>query len=388
MSAIIMPLLMLNFVSESEKNTNLGLITFVGLILAIVVQPVAGAVSDHSGFGWGRRRPYILTGSLAAIILLMLLGLADGIIFILIIYCLLQVSSNFAHGPWQGFIPDLVPARKRGTASAVKGILETLGAVAGLGIAGYFLSQRFAGEANVKLFLTLGIIAAVIASSMIATVVLVKEKPFSRNTPFSLLQTMRNTLSIDSNLSSSFLFFLLSRFLFLMPLIILRTFGMYYLRDVAGLSDPVAAASDLMMAVGISLLVVIYPAGHFSDKFGRKLILIASGVLAAVGFVIMLCFHSYYAIILAGVFLGIANGCFMSTNWAMATELLAEGEEAKYLGLTNLATAGACAFAALAGPLIDLFNTFGNNFGYQVIFEMNILFLIVSSVLVIKIKKN
>jgi Na+/melibiose symporter-like transporter len=325
MSGIVMPLVMLNFVPESQKNTDLGLVTFVGLILAMFVQPLAGAVSDRYGSSRGRRRPFILGGSLAAVVLLMLLGIANGIILVLIMYCLLQISSNVAHGPWQGLIPDLVPANKRGIASAVKGVLETLGSVTGLGVAGYFLSERFVADANIKLLITLGIISTVIIAFALATVLLVKEKPSPGRAVISFLKFFKNVFKIESNISTNFIYFLLSRFLFLMPLIVVRTFGLYYLRDVADVPDPVAAASDLMMAVGISLLIVIYPAGHFSDRFGRRLILTASGILAAIAFMVLIYFHTYCAIIATGVLLGIANGCFMSANWALATDLVSEG---------------------------------------------------------------
>ena len=55
MHSIIIPLRLLDFVSESEKNTFLGLLTFSGLVLAIVVQPIAGSISDPSGVRWVRR---------------------------------------------------------------------------------------------------------------------------------------------------------------------------------------------------------------------------------------------------------------------------------------------------------------------------------------------
>src|SRR4030066_227292 len=60
--SIILPLRLLDFVAESQKNTYLGLLTLSGLLLAMAVQPIAGAISDRSGFKWGRRRPFILVG--------------------------------------------------------------------------------------------------------------------------------------------------------------------------------------------------------------------------------------------------------------------------------------------------------------------------------------
>ena len=386
MSAIIMPLLVLHFVAESQKNTYLGLITFVGLILAIIIQPLAGAISDRSSFSWGRRRPYILVGTLVSIVLLMSLGLANSLTAVLLIYCFLQVSSNTAHGPWQGFIPDQVPANKRGTASAVKGILETLGAAAGIQLAGYFLSARFAGEQDTKLFLVLGVIAFIMAAAMVATVLTVKEKALIPTNRISVLQSIHDTFKITIRAESSFIFFIISRLLFLMPLIMLRTFGLYFLKDIAEMADPVAVASDLMVAVGVSLLIVIYPAGHLSDKFGRRVIVMASGIVGALGLMILLLFHTYFYIMLAGALLGIANGCFMSANWAMATDLVGKGDEARHLGLTNLATAGASAVATLAGPMVDFLNTYGLNLGYQIMVAISIIFLLVSSTLVFRIK--
>src|SRR4030042_3956133 len=72
---IILPLRLLDFVAEPQKNTYLGLLTFIGLILAMLVQPIAGAISDRSASGWGRRRPYILLGAAPAGFLLPGVGL-------------------------------------------------------------------------------------------------------------------------------------------------------------------------------------------------------------------------------------------------------------------------------------------------------------------------
>ena len=113
---IVLPLRLLDFVADFQKNTYLGLLTFTGLILAMAVQPIAGAISDRSGFSWGRRRPYILLGTTLLILFLPGIGLVGSYIAIFVIYCLMQVSSNTAQAPFQAFIPDLVPGGKRGLA--------------------------------------------------------------------------------------------------------------------------------------------------------------------------------------------------------------------------------------------------------------------------------
>ncbi len=386
MSTIIMPLLVLNFIADAEKNSYLGLITFIGLFLAILVQPVAGAFSDRSSFKWGRRRPFILIGSLFSIIFLMSLGLADSFIALLIIYCFLQISTNVAHGPWQGLIPDIVPENRRGVASAVKGIVEILGAAVGISVAGYFLSMRFNWEGESKLYFALGAIAVIITGAMVITILLVRESHDVINRKINFFSILRNTFRIDINTNQNFVFFIISRLLFLMPLLVLRTFGLYFLRDVAGVSDPVAVASDLMIAVVIALLIVIYPAGYLADKLGRRIVVAFSAIIGVMGFFILLSVDTYFFIMLAGVLVGAANGCFMSANWALATDLAKRSEEARYLGLTNIATAGATALAAAAGPLMDIINNFTPGLGYYIVLSFCIVCLLASAVLVLKIK--
>ncbi len=146
--SIILPLRLLDFVPEAQKNTYLGLLTLSGLLLAMFIQPIAGAVSDRSDFRWGRRRPYILVGGIIALLLIPGLGLANTYAAIFAVYCLLQVASNIAQGPYQAFIPELVPADKKGRASGVKGLLEITGGMTLVYLSSIFMDRYFAGEGN------------------------------------------------------------------------------------------------------------------------------------------------------------------------------------------------------------------------------------------------
>ncbi len=84
--------------------------------------------------------------------------------------------------------------------------------------------------------------------------------------------------------------------------------------------------------------------------------------------------------------MGIAIGAFMSTNWALATDLVQKGEEAKYLGLANMATAGGAALARLIGPVIDFFNAQSAGLGYQVMLGACFVYFVVGALLILKIK--
>ena len=61
-------------VGSAHKGTYLGLLVSTGLVVAIVVQPVMGAVSDRTTARWGRRRPFMLLGSLASALFLLLMA--------------------------------------------------------------------------------------------------------------------------------------------------------------------------------------------------------------------------------------------------------------------------------------------------------------------------
>jgi|TARA_B100001971_G_scaffold196224_1_gene203808 Na+/melibiose symporter-like transporter len=383
---IILPLRLLDFVAESQKNTYLGMLTFAGLILAMLAQPIAGLISDRSGFSWGRRRPFVLAGATLLILLLPGIGLAGSYAILFTTYCLLQVSSNTAQGPYQGFIPDLVPEGKRGRASGVKTLLEIMGGAATVLILGIFMDRYAAGEGSGWLWLTLGILGTVLLIVTVATVVMVKEQPSVGGFKLSVLPTLWQSFKIDLSANRDFIWFLASRLFIFMAFATIQQFTLYFLRDVVGVADPAAATARFLILAVVGMLTVVYPAGRLSDRIGRKPIAISAGLLGAAAIAIIFFSHSYISILVAGGIIGIAIGAFMSTNWALATDLVAKGEEARYLGLANMATAGGAALARLIGPVIDFFNAQSAGLGYQVMLGASFFYFVAGALLLLKIK--
>ncbi len=64
---ILLPIILLGFADET-KNTLYGLLTFVGLLVALVTQPLSGALSDYTRHRLGRRRPWMLLGALLGLV--------------------------------------------------------------------------------------------------------------------------------------------------------------------------------------------------------------------------------------------------------------------------------------------------------------------------------
>jgi Na+/melibiose symporter-like transporter len=385
MNSIILPVRLLDFLEESQKNSYLGLITFAGLVLAMITQPVIGAVSDRCRINWGRRRPYILAGVILVLLFLPGIALAASLPLFFFVYCVLQVSSNTAQAPYQAFIPELVPPDKRGRASGVKNVVEILGGIALMRLAAYLMGQYEEFASVSWLWITQGVLAAVFLVTGLFTLLKVKEKPVSES-PTST-SSLFKSFKIDLK-HRDFGWFLASRSVLGIPGVILQIFTLYYLMDYIRIENPTEVAGDLMVVVGVSILAMVYPAGWLTDRIGRRPVVISSGLVGALGIVCLYFSHSYVPLLLSGAVIGMANGIMLSSTWALATDLTARGEEGRYLGVTNIALAGGSALARLVGPVIDFFNNIESGLGYQIMLLVCFTGFIAGVLLILKVKRH
>ncbi|MFA5605050.1 MAG: MFS transporter, partial [Dehalococcoidales bacterium] len=387
MHSLILPIRILDFAPEAEKNTYLGLMTFVGLIIAMLLQPVFGAISDRSGFRMGKRRPFIIVGVLCLLLFLPGIGLAGSYAVIFAIYCVMQISSNAVQGAHQGFIPDLVPEGKKGQASGIKSFVEMLGGVILIYIVGKLMDNYAAGGGDQWLWFSLLIPGIILLVCMLVTIFTVKEKTGSAKSPFSIKEVICNTFKIDIRMNRRFLWFLASRLFFFAALGIIQQFSLYFLMYL-GVPDPASAAARFLILAVVGMLVVVYPAGRLSDRIGRKPIAITSAFIGAFGILLIILTKDYTMIMVAAGFIGVALGGFSSTNWAMAIDMVSTGEEARYLGIANMATAGAGALARLIGPVIDFFEKQSLGMGYQVMLFTCLFLFVVGGLILTRIREK
>jgi len=369
----------------AQKNTYLGLITFIGLIIAMVAQPIIGTLSDSAAFRWGRRRPFILGGVLLTIILLPGIGWAATLAALFVVYCLIQVVSNLAQAPFQALIPDFVAVDKRGVAASAKNLLDVAGGFIILLPAGYFLGRHVVGRADMWLWLTLGMLALILFLVMLITVATVKEKPGTGVRGRSWRATLAGSFRIDFRGNRSFAYFLLSRLLVLVAFIIVQRYALYFLMDYVKIADAAVMTARMMVAVGIGLGIAVLFSGYLSDRVGRRPVIVGAGIIGALGIVLLYFAHGFWGLLAAGGILGLGFGAFACANWALATDLVAAGEEARYLGLTNLATAGGGAIVGLMGLVIDLLNADIPGRGYQIMLLTCFCCLLAGAALIFKV---
>jgi MFS family permease len=119
---------------------------------------------------------------------------------------------------------------------------------------------------------------------------------------------------------------------------------------------------------------------------------IISGIVAAVGNVVLLItiWVPQLAIVyVAGSIIGLATGLFMTANWALGTDLVPAGEAGRYLGISNLAGAGAGIVGSGIGGLVaDAINHYYMGLGYFAIFAAYAVLFALSSVALIWVRES
>ena len=380
---IVLPALLLRFVPESLKNTYLGGMTFAGLILAMVIQPLAGALSDRTRSRWGRRRPWILAGTLFALVFLAGMALAAGFWGLAAAYVLLQIASNAAHGPAQGLIPDLVPEERRGLASGVKNLFDMGGLVVASLVAG-----RLMGDGNSVL--AFAVIGGVLAVSGLFTLLATPERPSADLPEPTADHKLRDLVRPNLRRYPAYARLIVSRFLILLGIYAVQSFAQYFIRDVLDVPNPTEVTGNLMAAIGLALTALVFPAGQLSDRLGRKGLNLLAGALASLGIFLLIFVRTVTSLYVFGGIIGMATGIFVSVNWALATDLIPREEAGKYLGLSNLATAGSGAASRLAGPLIDGLNALrpGAHLGYPALFLLASASTLLGTLLMLRIREK
>ncbi len=397
-NGIILPVLNARFVDSGIVGSALGLLTGAGMIVAIIVQPVAGSLSDRNHSRWGKRRPFIALGTLAeTVFLLAMLGVASwwGLLLGTV---LLQFADNVAMGPYQGLMPDRVAPAQRGRASGSMAVAQIAGNALGFAVAKLLLldmnsiAWAFGAIIVVKLLVLLPTIFLVKEDRHAPLTktppgrwgIIEQELPFVREVSLSNLGRISWGLIGDLRRERSFTLLVLSRLIILTCPAMVTTFGLYYLHDALKMSDP---GGSFIILVGIVILIsllVVYPASHYSDRIGRRKLIVVACIVGSIGVAGLAFAQSFAMVVVFGALLGAGWGAFSSIDWAYAIDVAPADETGKFMGLSNLAGAGSLALAGLlGGPIADLFNAAspGTGFGYRVLLIIAALLFLLGALL-------
>ena len=343
----IVPSMVEDMVGSRNAGTGLAVINAVAVIASIFVQPTVGVISDYTITRWGRRKPYIFIGGLLDMVFLYGIATSNTFVVLVAFYFLIQVSSNFAQGPFQGYVPDLVPARQVGSASGLMGLMIVIGAIVGSGIAMFGLQE---GGSLFAATLALGAVEIV---AMLIVVTRVHEGPTGPKRTMSWPRVAMSAWGADILREKSVLWLLLVRLLFLGAAAAATSLGLYYFQRTHGLPRPEASQFVFYATVvvaGMSGLASI-PGARLSDRYGRKPIIYGGMVLTGIGLLGLAMAPTPELAIALFVPAGIGIGAFLSVDWALMTDVIPKHTSARYMGILNAGTAMATPVFLIVGGL-------------------------------------
>lgn len=332
--------------SRDTAGTLLAIIFIAGAVAPILIQPTVGVISDYTMTRWGRRKPYIVIGTLLDIVFLVGLATSNAFVALVAFYFLLQVSSNFAQGPFQGYVPDLVPAKQVGTASGLMGFMLTVGTIAGVAIATVIDDMALATIA-------LGVVEL---ATMVILVATVDEGRRAPPRTMSWRQVALSAWGRDILGERDVLWLLLVRLLFL-GAYNATAIALGYFRRSHGLGDDEADTIVLAATaiVGVSTALAAVPGGRLSDRFGRRPVIWAAAAIAAVGLLGVAVAPTPELAVASWIPFGIGMGTFLSADWALMADVIPKETAGRYMGILNAGTAMAGpVYIVIAGPVQDL----------------------------------
>ncbi len=396
------------FASDQNKVVLFGALSAGGTIVALITQPLIGTISDHTRLQYGRRRPYILLGTVLMVIGMAVMAKTSTLSVFAVAFMLVQIASNSSTAAYQSLVPDRVPSEQRGAAAGYMGLMSILGSFASLAIASYLFSSVTPGPnqsaeiregANAFYLLTSTVL---LLTALVTVVGIAEERPTAPAGQVSQetaqpdrrarWQSRLMHLWTEPLRHHNFRWVFFTRLSLMMGLWLFQTFIEYYLDDVLHLTNFIEATGIIAGLALVGAVVSAFVAGWLSDRTGRvRIVYLASGLmaLAASAFVIA---PSAFLIWPMAVLFGLGYGAYLSVDWALAVDTLPSLQEAgKDMGLWSIASNLPTVIAPVIGSaVITATTTLWQNvaLGYRLVFALAALALLAAAVFIVKVREQ
>ena len=332
----IIPLILQNTFGIGETLT--GTIMAADNVLAIFLLPLFGALSDKTDTRVGRRMPFIVTGTVLAVIFLMLLPIADRqvniVLFIVSLFALL-VSMGLYRSPAVALMPDLTPNKLRSKGNAIINLMGAVGGVYTL-----IMIKLLVGKGDrpdyMPLFvsvaalmvISVGILVITISEKRIEAKVAAEIKAYEDSTGLKvetedtieeeqLLEAEKNSsdenkgktvkMQMPPEVKRSMAFLLTSIFLWFTAYNAVTTAFSRYTKVVWHLEG--GGFADCLMVATVAAILSYVPIGNLAGRIGRKKTILVGIVLMSI---------CYFAAIFVGQYHGLVNVAFavIGIGWA------------------------------------------------------------------------
>ena len=389
----VIPLILTNTFHLNETWS--GVIMAADNVLALFLLPLFGGISDRFSSKLGRRRPFILVGTIAAVVLMMLLPLLDDSYFagpaawkltaFVVILALLLISMGSYRSPAVALMPDVTPKPLRSRANALINLMGAIGGILYLIIASVLYSQaRTAHLTHVSYLLLFAVVAGIMILALIILMKTVDEpKLFAEQQEYERMHPedelakadTDGTLRLPKEVKRSLGFLLASIALWFIGYNAVETWFTTYANRVWGMALG-SASLCLTIATGGAILTYL-PAGFFAEKIGRKKTIMTGVILLASCFGAMFIwslarggFHP--ALYVLFVLVGAAWALINVNSLPMVVEMCRGSDVGKFTGYYyTFSMAAQTVTPIVAGALL-------NRAGYMTLFPYAALFVLFS----------
>lgn len=379
--AIVTPLALLltiklAILDPANVTKNFSIIGVLTAPAGIIGQYLAGFISDRTSWKFGRRRPWILVGSIVGAIALYGVGTAKSFTTICVLWVIAKFMFCFVQAPLTALIPDQVPENKRGTASGIIGLVGPLGIMVGVNL--MLMLNSWSIENKFVLIAVINVILAII------TCVLIKEEKVEYKKAHGTTEvlTFGDKMSRVYPSPRKYPFFtygVLTRFFMAIAYATSSYTSVYYLERFHVSQQDLTGIVSMSMNITVPLLCIAsIIGGMISDKVGRqKPFVFGSAVVVAIGIIGYSFAPSIPLTYVCGAVLSFGFGMFLAVDIALMSRILPRQEDAaKDMGLVNIAhDIGGPVANAMATPIVAAG-------GYSVFFGALAIFALLSGIVV------
>ena len=397
----IIPLVLTNTFHMNETLS--GGIMAADNVLALFLLPLFGGISDRCKNKMGKRKPFVLFGTIAAVILMMLLPLVDNsyfanpsttklALFIGILGCLLVTMGTY-RSPAVALMPDVTPKPLRSKANAVINLMGAVGGIAYLLIASVmYSSAKTEGLEHVNYMPIFAVVAGIMLVALLIVMISVDEVKLNKEMQeYEAAHPEENLIQEDESgneelpkpVKKSLIFLLISIALWFIAYNAMETWFTTYANKMWNMSLG-SASMCLTLATGGAIISYI-PVGVIASKVGRKktimtgVVILASCFIFAFGYTCMRdTFHPLLCIVFALV--GLAWAAINVNSLPMVVEMCKGSDIGKFTGYYyTFSMAAQIVTPIVAGWLL-------HHVGYQTLFPYAAIFTIAAFITMLFVK--
>lgn len=346
----LVPLILTNTFHLNETIS--GAIMAADNVMALFLLPLFGGLSDKCTSRLGRRRPFILFGTLAAICLMLLLPLfADSyhaapgggkIALFICVLGLLLVAMGTYRSPAVALMPDITPKPLRSKANAIINLMGAVGGILYLLITTFLYHVK--SETYVSFFPLFAIVAGIMAAALAVVMFFVnepelvkKQQEYDRKHPEDdLTEHTAQGDTLPADVKKSLTFLLVSISLWFVGYNGVSTWFSVYAENIWGMSLG-QANTCLTIATGGAILSYI-PIGTVASRIGRRktirfgTLLLSGSFLAA--FLLTMALEGFSPVLyLLFLLVGLAWASINVNSLPMVVEMCKGSEVGKFTGL-------------------------------------------------------